>query len=86
MATFNITLTDKTIQKLQLIVDEYNQSKGLSLTVKDWITSYLKDTAISRDFGEANSTILREEDLKMKQAIVVAADAKKAELLADLDK
>lgn len=80
MPTFEVTISDAALVRLQAVVAHYNENTGQSLTVKQWALRHLKEIAVGQELGAAVQELEKQRD----QAHNAAVNAKFEELLAAL--
>lgn len=80
MPTFELTISDAALEKLQVVVARYNENTGLNLTVKQWAIRHLKEVAIGQELGAAVQEMEKERD----EAYQAAVKARFEELLGAL--
>ena len=85
MPTFSLTVSQKAVDKLKLVVDRHNQTSGESLTVKQWILMTLKQAAIQAELAANLAQIQADKEAEAQQALVTAIEAERDALLAELD-
>lgn len=69
MPTFELTISDKALQRLQASVDKFNENTGQNLTVKQWLIRHLKEMAIGQDFGAAVDQLKKDNEAAHQAAI-----------------
>lgn len=80
MPTFELTISDKALERLQAIVARYNENTGQSLTLKQWAIRHFKEIAIGQELGEAVEQIRKQQ----QQAEQDAVKARMEELITGL--
>lgn len=85
-ADFTITLPNKAVIKLQKIVTKYNENMGTNLTVQEWIILTIKNVAIAQEFNAEVSILQQQYEQKIQNDLNTALEAKRQELLLNLEK
>lgn len=77
MPQFNITLSQRFVDQLILIVQNHNDQNGTTLTVLQWVTLHMKEVAISAQFAQR----VQEIDERAKSDAVASIQAERSRLL-----
>ena len=85
MAKFTIDLSDQAVSRLQVIVDKYNQDKGKSLTLQEWMVENLNDVAVNDEMVLEIEKIKQTESELFRQRVQEAANLKRDELVTKLE-
>ena len=84
MPSFTITLTQKTVDKLQQQVQRTNENTGTTLTLTQWIKLNQEERAIADDLTAAITAIQQQQQADAQTAFNDAVTAARDELLAEL--
>jgi hypothetical protein len=69
VATYNITLKEQAVTRLQQLVARYNGDNGATLTVEEWVTLHLKELAVQDDLLRAAEDLRRQADDTARAAL-----------------
>ena len=84
MPKLTITLSDKTLAKLEIEVARNNDANGTDLTLDAWATLHLQEIAIAQELAAAVQSIQAQQERDANDAFNAAIRAKRDQLLAAL--
>lgn len=84
MPEFTITITDKVVDRLNILVQRANEANGTRLTLGEWLQLHTEEMAIADQLA-ARIQALQEEGLQAAQdALSAAIRVERERLLADI--
>ena len=84
MPKFTIDLKQKTVDKLQVLVQRTNENQGTNLTLLQWLKHHVDELAIAEELGLAVTALQEQQQKAANSALDASIRAKRDELLADL--
>ncbi len=84
MPDFTITLSTKTVQRLQAVLQRYNDNQGTSLTLKQLLHLHLQETAVADDLAQATKTITEEVQRDASNTLEAAIRTARDRLIQEL--
>ena len=84
MPIFPIDITQKTVDKLQLLVDTHNANQGATLTLLAWLELSANERAIATDLQAAVAELQRKANDDASAALQAAVATTRDQLLAAL--
>ena len=81
MPTFNFTLSNQMVEKLQALTTKYNENTGSSLTVKEWVFLHLKEIAIETEMRPKLDSLREEMEQQANANFELVLKAEKQRLL-----
>ena len=83
MPKFTIDLKQKTVDKLQVLVQRTNENQGTSYTLQEWLKHHIDELAIAEELGLAVTALQEQQQKEANAALDASIRAKRAELLAN---
>ena len=84
MPDFTITLSTKTVQRLQAVLQRYNDNQGTSLTLKQLLHLHLQEMAVADDLAQATTAITEEVQRDASHTLQAAIRTARDHLIQEL--
>ena len=84
MPDFTITLGAKAVQRLQAVLQRYNDNQGTSLTLKQLLHLHLQEMAVADDLAQATKAITEEVQRDASHTLQAAIRTARDRLIQEL--
>ena len=84
MPEFALSISDKTLEGLQVEVTRHNANNGTFLSVLEWIDLHLKDIVIAPALASFSEELRKEAEQKAKDLLLASLRAERDRLLQEL--
>ncbi len=84
MPDFTIALSAKTVQRLQTVLQRYNDNQGTRLTIKQFLHLHLQEMAVADELAHATQTLAQQTQRDADQTLQAAVRTTRDRLIQEL--
>lgn len=84
MPQFTIDLSQKTVDRLQVLAQRTNDTQGTNLTLREWLELHNKEIAIADELATAVQAIQEQQQREAEDTLQAAVRAERDRLLQQL--
>jgi hypothetical protein len=84
MPDFTITLSTKAVQRLQTVLQRYNDNQGTKLTIKQFLRLHLQEMAVADELAQATQTLTQQTQRDAEQTLQAAITTARDRLIQEL--
>lgn len=85
MPSYTITLTDKAVERLEILVHRTNIDNGTTYTLQQWLQRHTNELAIAEEMSVARQVLQALHEQHAKENFEEASRNERDRLLADLE-